>query len=299
MKTQGNTPEKDIQEEEELLKRLKDKAKLLEKLGGEIPSELQQIIKEESLSNTASPKTEVKEASVDIDDLLEEIEKKELPKVKCREKSISNTNSRNVSPSRSDSRTPPLEELKALFPNSGNGSQVNSLFPSAANIESKPNSRPETPPIVEKVEKIPKENVYLMDSKEQKENVNKKKLRISNSVLPPKKIEKVELPSYTTKYSQFIEGFSNERTGLGFSKEDGSESGTKSTATINYGNGLAFTKGETLNEEKKDEDLDDLTDLLEAKLKFLNQVQPNAISPVQEMVIQMQVNILILFYTTN
>ncbi|XP_045769716.1 muscle M-line assembly protein unc-89-like isoform X3 [Maniola jurtina] len=302
VKTPANSQDEDSQEEQELLKRLKDKAKLLEKLGGELPSELQQIIKDESLSNAASPKTEIKDINLDIDDLLEEIEKKELPRVKSKEKSMSNTNSGNVSPRSSDSRTPPLEELKALFPSSNGPIQVNSLFPSAANIdESKPNSRPETPPIVEKVEKekVPKENVYLMDSKEPKENVSKKKLRISNSVLPErKKSEKVELPSYTTKYSQFIEGFSSERTGLGFTKGDEDDDSTKSTATvssstktsgtINYGNGLTFTKGETLNEEKKDDDLDDLTDLLEAKLKFLNQIQTNTLSPVQEMIVQMQ-----------
>nr|XP_034829092.1 formin-binding protein 4-like [Maniola hyperantus] len=305
VKTPVNSQDEDSQEEQELLKRLKDKAKLLEKLGGELPSELQQIIKDESLSNTASPKTEIKDLNVDIDDLLEEIEKKELPKAKSKEKSISNTNSGNVSPRSSDSRTPPLEELKALFPSTNGQIQVNSLFPSAANIdESKPNSRPETPPIVEKVEKekVPKENVYLMDLKEPKENVSKKKLRISNSVLPErKKLEKVELPSYTTKYSQFIEGFSSERTGLGFTKGDEDDDSTKSTkstatvsnstkgsGTINYGNGLTFTKGETLNEEKKDDDLDDLTDLLEAKLKFLNQIQTSTLSPVQEMIVQMQ-----------
>lgn len=136
-------------------------------------------------------------------------------------------------------------------------------------------------------EKERKENVYLMDTNEHLENVNKKKLRISNSVLPERKKEKIELPSYTTKYSQFIEGFSNERTGLGFSKDEDNDNNPKNT--INYGNGLTFTKGETLNEEKKDEDLDDLTDLVEAKLKFLNQLQPCVLTPLQEMLIQMQV----------
>ncbi|CAH2237854.1 jg2400 [Pararge aegeria aegeria] len=294
IKDQDILQDDDSQEEKELLKRLKDKAKLLEKLGGELPSELQQIIKDESLSSTASPQADAKDANVDIDDLLEEIEKSELPKVKSKEKAISNTNSGNVSPRSSDSRTPPLEELKALFSSAVNGSEkVSSLFPSAANIgDVKPNSRPETPPVPAVVEKeivAKKENFYLMDAKELKENISKKKLRIS--VLPErKKVEKVELPSYTTKYSQFIEGFSSERTGLGFTKGDEEDKSSKRPSTIKYGNGLTFTKGETLNEEKKDDDLDDLTDLLEAKLKFLN--QSCALSPVQEMTIQMQVNII-------
>ncbi|XP_041980307.1 formin-binding protein 4-like [Aricia agestis] len=256
------------QDEDELLKKLKDKAKLLEKLGGELPTELQKIIKEDTKSTTSSPKVD----SLDIDDLLQEIEKKELPKVKGA-KSVSG----NSSPS--GVRTPPLEELKALYPN-GNFNESTSLFPSAANIEEK-DIKPSTPPPPLPPEK--KENVYLKDSNEVAP-VTRKKLRISNSVLPAKK---VEVPSYTTKYSSFIEGFSTERTGLGFSKEENDVDSPKNT--VNYGNGLTFTKGEVLNEEKKDESLDDLIDLVEAKLKYLNELQPYQLTQIQEMLIQLNV----------
>lgn len=283
----------DSQDEMCLLKKLKDKAKLLEKLGGELPSELQKIIKDEARSNNASPKTETSVADLDIDDLLKEIEKTELPKVvkskgKVDDKPKSSTNSLSNSPKSGD-RTPPLEELKALYPTNG----PISLFPSAANIEeSKTDDKviKETPVVV--AEKDKKENVYLMNIDEPIENVGRKKLRISNSVLPERKKEKSEVPAYTTKYSQFIEGFSSERTGLGFSKEEDGSGSPKNT--ISYGNGLTFTKGETLNEEKKDDDLDDLTELLEAKLKFLNQLQPSTLAPLQEMFIQMQVSVLLL-----
>lgn len=215
--------------------------------------------------------------NVDIDDLLEEIEKKEF-KVKTKSKLDDRSNTNSITSSPKGDKTPPLDELKSLYPMNGP-----SLFPSAVNIdENKLDVKEDTPN-----EKEKKENVYLMAANEHLENVNRKKLRISNSVLPERKKEKIELPIYTTKYSQFIEGFSSERTGLGFSKDDESEASPKNT--INYGNGLTFTKGETLNEEKKDEDLDDLTELVEAKLKFLNQLQPCSLTPLQEMLIQMQV----------
>lgn len=290
---QNVSDDNDSQDEMCLLKKLKDKAKLLEKLGGELPSELQKIIKDEARSNNASPKTETSVADLDIDDLLKEIEKTELPKVvkskgKVDDKPKSSANSLSNSPKSGD-RTPPLEELKALYPTNG----PISLFPSAANIdESKTDDKviKETPVAV--AEKDKKENVYLMNIDEPIENVGRKKLRISNSVLPERKKEKSEVPAYTTKYSQFIEGFSSERTGLGFSKEE--DGGGSPKNTISYGNGLTFTKGETLNEEKKDDDLDDLTELLEAKLKFLNQLQPSTLAPLQEMFIQMQVSVLLL-----
>ncbi|XP_049872431.1 formin-binding protein 4-like [Pectinophora gossypiella] len=277
-------------DENALLNKLKDKAKLLEKLGGELPSELKKIIRDENSSGTNSPiKSDGwKEKILDtnIDDLLDEIEKKELPKVKSKsdEQSCkSNGTSARNSPRSTD--TPPREEIKPLFPSSKviaeEPEKPVGLFPSAANIrESSPEKiQSSTPP--PPAEKKP--NMYLSDVSEVT-NVNRKKLRISNSVLPER--PKAEAPSYTTKYSSHIEGFSSERTGLGFSKEE--ESGTSPKATISYGNGLMFTKGETLNEEKRDEDLDDMMELVEAKLKYLNQLQPCVVTPVAEMLIQMQ-----------
>ncbi|KPJ16044.1 hypothetical protein RR48_05999 [Papilio machaon] len=275
----------DSQDEISLLKKLKDKAKLLEKLGGELPSELQQIIKDESnLSATASPSSvdDMNKKNIDIDDMLEEIEKTEFLKTKSKE-TKSNKSSVNNSPRSDGHRTPPLEELKTLFPSTKNHNNepIPTLFPSVVNIEgtSKPPS-PEQKPVPEK-----KENMYLMDVNEPIENVSRKKLRISNSVLPERKIEKSEPPAYTTKYSQYIEGFSDQRTGLGF-KEDVKCDSPKNT--ISYGNGLTFTKGETLNEGKQEEDLRDLTDLIGAKLKYLNELQPSVVTPVQEMLIQLQ-----------
>lgn len=276
--------DEDSQDEGELFLKLKSKAKILEKLGGELPKELQKMIDEDprSGSNTPSRVETPKILNTNIDDILEEIEKKELPKIInakkadiFEEKSKEAVVARNPSPE--GNTTPPVE--------------VKPLFPSVKNIE-------EAPPLPvameiegdKKAEVMEKKgvNLYLVSDEQRLENVGKKKLRISNSVLPDrKKTVPSEEPSYTTKYSQFIEGFSSERTGLGFTKEDDGHQSPKTTA-INYGNGLMFTKGETLNEEKKDEDLDDLTDLLEAKLKFLNQLQPCAITPVQEMLIQMQ-----------
>lgn len=267
--------------------KLKDKAKLLEKLGGEIPKELQRMIDEETGSGCATPKTDdsLRPSSVNIDDLLDEIEKKELPKVSKKKTDIfeeaksNDTNSAKNSPLR--------DTLSPVEPRP--------LFPSIKNIEDVPVTI-EIDNDDKKIEAAEKKgaNLYLSDTSERIENVGKKKLRISNSVLPKKE------PVYTTKYSQFIEGFSNERVGLGFSKdEEKTESRSESPKNaISYGNGLMFTKGETLNEEKKDEDLDDLTELLEMKLKYLNQLQPCVLTPVQEMLIQMQVIDLIFIFTT-
>ncbi|CAB3255063.1 unnamed protein product [Arctia plantaginis] len=265
----SKTNDDDSQDESTLLLKLKDKAKLLEKLGGEIPKELQQMIQEETGSGPATLKTdEPSKSHANIDDLLEEIEKKELPKI-TKAKIDTEVNSNNVSAKNSPIRdgTPPIESKP--------------LFPSYQNIEE--------PPVPIEVDNEQKKvdvtekkgvNLYLTDSSERIEHVNKKKLRISNSVLPKKE------PVYTTKYSQFIEGFSSERVGLGFSKDEDNTESPKNA--INYGNGLMFTKGETLNEEKKDEDLDDMTELLEMKLKYLNQLQPCTLTPVQEMLVQMQ-----------
>ncbi|VVC96912.1 unnamed protein product [Leptidea sinapis] len=270
---QGKSTPKPVDEnsddENSLLEKLKDKAKLLEKLGGELPSEIQRIIKEDS--EKCSPKSDTRD--LDVDELLAEIEKKELPKV-AKAKKIDLEVKIDSASNSPRSMTPPIDD-KIL--NKINGA---TLFPSAVNISETVMIRPKTPP----VEKEKKPNMYLLDTKDVVES-HRKKLRISNSVLP-KKIEKVATPSYTTKYSQFIEGFSSERTGLGFSGDDNSNSVPKNS--ISYGNGLVFTKGETLNEDKKDEDLDNLVDLVEAKLKYLNELQPSELTPVQEMLIQMQ-----------
>ncbi|XP_075975088.1 uncharacterized protein LOC142975862 [Anticarsia gemmatalis] len=262
--------DEDSQDETTLLMKLKDKARLLEKLGGELPRELQKMIDDETASGCATPKTDDSKSTCNIDDLLEEIEKRELPKIAKSKKESegpkSNNNSAKNSPIRDG--TPPIPEHKPLFP-------------SIKNIEEPPPLPVEIEAEDKKAEIVEKKgaNLYLSDTTERVDNV-KKKLRISNSVLPKKE------PVYTTKYSQFIEGFSNERVGLGFSKDEDSSESPKNAIT--YGNGLVFTKGETLNEEKKDEDLDDMTELLEMKLKYLNQLQPCSLTPVQEMLIQMQ-----------
>uniref|UniRef100_A0A2A4K2U6 WW domain-containing protein n=1 Tax=Heliothis virescens TaxID=7102 RepID=A0A2A4K2U6_HELVI len=279
-KKQDKTNDEDIQDESALFLRLKNKAKLLEKLGGELPKDLQKIIEEDPRSGSNTPKREenISKSNANIDELLEEIEKRELPKV-VKTKKVDGTISGKSSPK--GDVTPPIE--------------AKPLFPSIQNIDDTPvtpPSIPPNPPLPIEVENEEKKvdatekkgvNLYLVDSEERRD-VGKKKLRISNSVLPDRK--RGEEPAYTTKYSQFIEGFSNERTGLGFSKDEDENESPKNA--INYGNGLMFTKGETLNEDKKDEDLDDLTDLLEAKLKYLNQLQPCVVTPVQEMLIQMQ-----------
>ncbi|CAK1555080.1 unnamed protein product [Leptosia nina] len=263
---QGNTTptsiDEDSQDESTLLEKLKDKAKLLEKLGGELPRELQKIIKDDP-SGTDSPKS-IKD--LDIDELLQEIEKKELPNTKAKidilNKSCSNS--------------------PKIFSEDSKESNCLTLFPSAVNINEETNLPliSDNPPAEEK-----KENIYLSSTVD---GSTRKKLRISNSVLPKvhklEPAQKVEVPAYTTKYSQFIEGFSSERTGLGFSKDEVVENSPKEA--INYGNGLLFTKGEVLNE--KDEALDDMAELVEAKLKYLSQVQPRTLTPLQEMTIQLQ-----------
>ncbi|CAH4036748.1 unnamed protein product [Pieris brassicae] len=252
-KSTSKADDEDGQEEDELLKQLKDKAKLLEKLGGDIPSELQKILKEDS--RTDSPKST---KDLDIDELLQEIEKKELPKMAKIDSLEKNGASDSPKP-----RQP--EELQENGP---------ALFPSAINITKDPIP---PPPSSDQAEEK-KANIYLSNAAEPR-----KKLRISNSVLP--KTQRIEVPEYTTKYSEFIEGFSSERTGLGFGKDEAAEGGTAKDA-INYGNGLSFTRGEVLNE--KDEVLDDLAELVEAKLKYLSQVQPSSLTPLQEMTVQMQ-----------
>lgn len=257
-----------------MLLKLKDKAKLLEKLGGEIPEELQQMIQEETGSGNATPKTEEPSTShANIDDLLEEIEKKELPKIaKSKKADSENVKSNNVSAKNSPIRdgTPPIEPKP--------------LFPSFQNIEDPP-----APLVVgneeKKVDVTEKKgaNLYLASSSERIEHVSKKKLRISNSVLPKKE------PAYTTKYAQCIEGFSSERVGLGFSKDDENTESPKNA--INYGNGLMFTKGETLNQDTpKEEDLNEIAKLVEMKLNFFNRQQPCVVTPLQEMMVQMRVN---------
>ncbi|KAJ8716869.1 hypothetical protein PYW07_003496 [Mythimna separata] len=281
--------DEDSQDESVLFLKLKNKAKILEKLGGEIPKDLQKMIEEDPRSGNNTPKPEeISAKTANIDDLLEEIEKKELPKVA----KVKNVDSFD------DQRSNDAISAKSS-PRGGTTSptEPRPLFPSSKHIDDlppTPPSIPSTSPHTIEVENEDKKvdvaekkgaNLYLLDSEERRENIGKKKLRISNSVLLQDR-KKGEEPAYTTKYSQFIEGFSSERTGLGFSKEEDETESPKNT--ISYGNGLMFTKGETLNEEKKDEDLDDLTDLLEAKLKYLNQLQPCVLSPVQEMLIQMQ-----------
>ncbi|KAI5639544.1 WW domain-containing protein [Phthorimaea operculella] len=245
----------DSEDESLLLMKLKDKAKLLEKLGGEIPSELKEMIKDAPKVKT--PPVEVKKGA-DIDDLLAE-KQKELPKVKAKKIDIFDDGSNDSAKVSKDtstpprcSETPPLEELKTLFPSAKaianeTDEKPASLFPSAANI--------------------------VPDTQEIQENGSYRR-------------PKPEPVSYTTKYSSHIEGFSSERTGLGFSNDETET--PKDKETVSYGNGLLFTKGEVLNEDKKDEELDDMVDLVEAKLKFLNQVQPSMVTPVQEMLIQMQ-----------
>lgn len=284
---QDKKNDEDSQDESTLFLKLKNKAKILEKLGGELPKDLQKMINDDPRSGSSTPKRdETTKPSANIDDMLEEIEKKELPKVSKSKNSDDGKSNEALSAKNSPKRvvTPPVGEIKPLFPSA-----------SARHLEdapATPPSLPPTPPLNEieneevRVEATEKKgvNLYLMDMEERRDNISKKKLRISNSVLPDRK--KTEEPSYTTKYSQVIEGFSGERTGLGFTKEEEGRESPKNT--INYGNGLMFTKGETLNEDKKDEDLDDLTDLLEAKLKYLNQAQPCVLTPVQEMLIQMQ-----------
>lgn len=307
----------DNKEEKSLIVQLKNKAKLLEKLGGEIPSDVHKIIEDENKSVTSPPladkdkvdtesnqcdnstsgtNTPIVSVDTNIDDLLDEIEKKELPKAKkvkidmfgeeiiCK----SNETSARNSPRSTGDKTPPAEEIKPLFPSSNTivDEKPATLFPSAINIQEngldKTEERTKSPP-PNAIEK--KANMYLMDTSEGVNIASRKKLRISNSVLPAKKVS--ETPSYTTKYSTHIDGFSTERTGLGF-KEDDEEESPKNT--ISYGKGLTFTKGEILNEDKKDEALDELTELVEAKLNYLNQLQPCTVTPVQEMLIQMQVS---------
>lgn len=277
--------DEDSQDESMLFLKLKNKARLLEKLGGELPKELQKMIEDEPSSGSNTPKREefITKANTNIDDLLEEIEKKELPKV-SKNKKVDNFDEEKSNDAVSAKNSPKGDATPPI--------EAKPLFPSIKLIE----ENPPTPPVIMEVENVEEKkveatekkgvNLYLMDSEERKDITIKKKLRISNSVLPERK--KGEEATYTTKYSQFIEGFSSERTGLGFSKDEDDYESPKNT--VSYGNGLTFTKGETLNEDKKDEDLDDLTDLLEAKLKYLNQLQPCVLTPVQEMLIQMQVN---------
>lgn len=292
---QSKPDNEDSQDESLLLTKLKSKAKILENLGGEIPVELQKIIQDETNSKPNSPivsddKDSKSADNMNIDDLLQEIEKKELPKVVKRnkidmfsEEVKSNEGSSHNSPKSNGNATPPQEEIKPLFPSSKNISDVpiSNMFSSAVIQGNEVEKEDKVSPIVSEKKGV---NLYLANASEISDRASRKKLRISNSVLP---VKKPELPSYTTKYAQSIDGLNGERTGLGFSKEDEEETTPKNT--ISYGNGLMFTKGEVLNEDKKDEDLDDLTDLLEAKLKYLNQLQPGTITAVQEMMIQMQV----------
>lgn len=282
------TVTEDSQDEVSLLQKLKNKAKLLEKLGGELPTGLDKIIKDISSGTTTPIKTIDDVKACDIDSLLEEIEKKELLKSKKKidmfdENSLGSNDSYKSS-IKSGTSTPNTPKL--LFPSSKNIDEVPVLFPSAEKIEVEiaveKDRKTETPPIVTEKKGT---NLYLPDPSEPI-GKTRKKLRISNSVLPERK--KSDVPSYTTKYSQHIDGFSSERVGLGFS-QDSDEIESPKAKTINYGNGLTFTKGEVLNE--KDEELEDLSDLVEAKLKHLNELQGGDVTPVQEMLIQMQVRL--------
>lgn len=296
----------DSQDESLLLRRLRDKAKLLERLGGELPSELQQMIKDESNSTAASPKLGedgAKAKTLDIDDLLEEIEKKEFAKAKPQAKddckdpkdsnSKSNLSSVANSPRSDGNRTPPLEELKVLFPAAKNVAEpVAALFPSAATSD-EPAAKPPSPAKPEK-----KENIYLMNSAEPLENTNRKRLRISNSVLPERR---TEAPAYTTRYAHSADGFI-ERTGLGFSAEEDAVASPKDT--VSYGNGLTFTKGGTLNgeppqpaqpvqtpqpvESAESGEMDE-PETLESRLSQLCEMQPAVVPELQRMLIQLQV----------
>lgn len=266
----------DSQDENDLLIKLKDKAKLLEKLGGEIPTELQKIIEDETKSLN-SPKN-VASPIDNIDDMLEEIEKKELPIAKISKVDIFEDDADKL---KVESPRDSPKSLDDVPPVDGTP-----LFPSIQNIDETDTAKPKVEENNDKdvVTEKKGSNLYLSNTNDKIENVSRKKLRISNSVLPGSK--KADTPAYTTKYSQFIEGFSSERTGLGFAQEETEEEPAKNT--ISYGNGLTFTKGETLNEDKKEDDLDDLTELIELKLKYLDHLQPCNITPVHEMLIQLQ-----------
>lgn len=246
---------------------------------------MEKIIKDTDSGSSTPIKTIDDIKSSDIDNLLEEIEKTELPKVSKRKKidmfdeNSQGSNDSYKSSIKSGTSTPVAP--KPLFPSSKHIEETLTL-PSVAKVEEPvpdKDSKIEEPIATEKKGT----NLYLSDPAEPIERP-RRKLRISNSVLPERK--KSEMPSYTTKYSQHIEGFSSERVGLGFSQDSDVVESPKAK-TISYGNGLTFTKGEVLNE--KDEVLDNLTDLVEAKLKHLNELQPAAVTPVQEMLIQMQV----------
>ncbi|CAB3258984.1 unnamed protein product [Arctia plantaginis] len=250
------------QDENTLMKRLKDETKLLEKLGADIPKKVQQLIQEEIGSDYAASKSRGSSKSrTNIDECLDRVEKKELPKYS--EAKIKDTKNISAKTSHKRDGTPPIEPRH--------------LFPIFQNIKETPIPR-ETDNEERKVDiaKNKTVNLYLSDIK----TANKKKLRLSNEVLPKKE------PAYTTKYSKHIEGYSNERVGLGFVTDENNAETTKNT--INYEKGLVFTKGETLNEEKEDKDLNDLIDMVEKKLKYLNQIHPSKVTPTQEMLIQMQ-----------
>lgn len=295
VKKTKSSDNEDSNDESLLLTELKDKAKLLQKLGGELPSGLQKIIEEETKALNGSTKLkDIKLTEDSIDELLNEIETKELPKIKTKsidifdEIDVKSSNTPKGSPKSRD-MTPPIEQ-RPLFPSIENIVMDEPKNPSTS-VNNEVNTAEKNEKIDVTVSASEKKgaNLYLMESGEPMENVSRKKLRLSNSVLPERK--RSDAPSYTTKYSEHIEGFSSERTGLGFNKDEDSEGSVKNV--ISYGNGLTFTKGETLHEEKKEEDVDDLTELVEAKLKYLNQLQPCTITPVQEMLIQMQVRMLL------
>ncbi|CAH2047702.1 unnamed protein product, partial [Iphiclides podalirius] len=302
----------DSQDEGLLLMRLKDKAKLLERLGGELPAELRQMFKDDTGSAAASPKSAEDAAakiSPDIDDLLQEIEKKEFAKTKQEtEKEFSkpktadsnersdfkdpksNLSSVANSPRSDGHRTPPLEELKALFPIVKSvaepvaGAKVVAepvaLFPSANNAELVAESKPPSPV------KPEKKNIYLTDVGEKSES--RKRPRISNSVLP-----------YTTRYAH-VEGPAEPRTGLGFGTDvEGARvpSAESAVSTVSYGGGLTFTRGGTLNgggsepaepAEPAAPDEPDEPALLETRLGQLCDMQPAVVPQLQRMLIELQ-----------
>lgn len=282
--------------------------KLVKKIEADTSSDGKGLVQERHKFGAVSPdnkneeNTKVTKSTVDrnVDELLEEIERTELKK-KSKDVKIdmfTDDNVENLENGENNGNSPltvdksSSNDIKPLFPSvkaMGEGDTAKSLFPSAVNIVENGEKAKEVSDNKEEI-KDKKINKYSTEGEEHREITTKKKFRISNSVLPKKTSD---VPSYTTKYSHYIDGFSNGRTGLGFNEngdntEDSEDSGKEAVA---YGGGLMFTKGETLNEEKKEDlsDIEESVDLLEAKLRFLNEQQTRALSPVQEMIVQMQV----------
>lgn len=273
----------DGEDEKKLLKILKNKTKLLKKLGGEIPSDVKKLINEEPNSANASLgiNSRISEnSSAPNSNLLQEIQKTQLKRNRKYGTHDTNTgkdvgkNSKTTGKSAPNDDKPLLPSSKALTERE----RTEHLLLSTINKDKN----------VRKYKDFSDNNLKdKKNGKEDNEIINRNKL---DSPILRKKLDAL---SNKRKYSHDVGGISNERAGLRFS-----ENNENKDEPVNFDKNTRDRKKTSDDDNKDESELKEIVYVLETKLKLLGERQMYMPSPVQEMTIQMQVYyvVFIFFY---